>query len=189
MDTLLGNGFKNELMEFYCRENIDLNTSDIDERQNFEEIVKSVHTLFELRHKYCHEISNFAQDTTDKELTMHAFTKMQHLILITDSYIEHLLHPNTPKTQAEINSLVSRDLTEINKLPEKALEESEVDLTEEQQQLFLKAQSDWLEYREAYSKLKASFYEGGTIQPAIFGLTKIDITESRVKELKQLHEV
>ena len=189
MDTLLGNNFKNELIEFYCRENTDLNTSSIDARQDFEEIVKSVHTLFELRHKYCHEISNFSQDTTDKELIMHSFTKMQRLIRITDGYIEYLLYPDTPKTQAEINVLVSSDLTEINKLLEKTLEESRVDLTESQQQLFHKAQSDWLEYREAYSELKASFYEGGPIQPAIHGLTKIGITESRVKELKQLHEV
>ena len=186
MDIILGRSFKKELRKHQSIWDADSVQDQEIADDVFTDIFTDIHTLFELRHQFCHEIGN---ENIDKALIKKCFRKVGVLIMATNVLVDDLLFKDVPKNQSEINLQISQDLENQELSLREALKEASLHIPKGQEELFYSSQLQWEEYRDAYSELRASFYEGGTLQPAIYGWTKLEITASRVKELRELIKV
>lgn len=73
------------------------------------------------------------------------------------------------KADAELNTVYKKLL--------KVLEEPE-------KQLLIKAQKDWLKFRDSHCNFEAKQYEGGSIMPLMYSKCLEDCTKNRIKDLK-----
>ena len=89
------------------------------------------------------------------------------------------------QTQAEMNQAAAHGYykadAELNKVYKALLSK----LDESGKPLLVKAENDWIKYRESHCKFESSFYEGGSMQPMIYSGCLEGITQERIKELKQ----
>ena len=90
-------------------------------------------------------------------------------------------------TQAEANSCARRDYekaeAEMKKVYGQLLTELASDSGEGRRKLE-KAQSLWLQYREAACESEASIYEGGSIRPAVYNGCLASVTRERAGRLR-----
>lgn len=90
------------------------------------------------------------------------------------------------QTQAEMNQEASADFqkadAELNKIYKRVRES----LDEAGQAKLKAAQRAWLAYRDAEAALEAAPNEGGSIYPMIVANVMARLTETRVKELKEV---
>jgi len=88
------------------------------------------------------------------------------------------------QTQAEMNKAAAQGYykadAELNKVYKALLSK----LDENGKPLLVKAENDWIKYRESHCKLEASFYEGGSMQPMIYSSCLESVTMDRIKQLK-----
>jgi len=101
------------------------------------------------------------------------------------TFILFLLFNNThAQTQAEMNKAAAQGYykadAELNKVYKALLSK----LDENGKPLLVKAENDWIKYRESHCKLEASFYEGGSMQPMIYSSCLESVTMDRIKQLK-----
>lgn len=54
--------------------------------------------------------------------------------------------------------------------------------------ILVKAQRAWISYRDAHCSYTESFYEGGSIQPIIYTVCLLQLTNNRIKELEEAIE-
>ena len=50
--------------------------------------------------------------------------------------------------------------------------------------LLIKAQRNWINFRDAHAKYQESFYVGGSMQPIIYLGTLKELTDTRIKQLQ-----
>ena len=90
-------------------------------------------------------------------------------------------------TQAEANACARRDFAkaeaEMKGIYEQLVTEFAGGDGDERRKLE-KAQSLWLQYREAACESEASIYEGGTIRPAIYSSCLASVTRERTGRLR-----
>lgn len=88
------------------------------------------------------------------------------------------------QTQAEMNQTAAKGYykadAELNKVYKVLLSK----LDEKGKSLLIKAENDWIKYRDSHCKFEASFYEGGSMQPMIYSGCLESVTMDRIKELK-----
>jgi uncharacterized protein YecT (DUF1311 family) len=88
------------------------------------------------------------------------------------------------QTQAEMNQTAAQGYykadVELNKVYKILMSK----LDEKGKSLLIKAENDWIKYRDAHCKFEASFYEGGSMQPMIYSSCLESVTMERIKELK-----
>jgi uncharacterized protein YecT (DUF1311 family) len=97
-----------------------------------------------------------------------------------------LLVNNThAQTQAEMNQTAGKGYykadAELNKVYKVLMSK----LDEKGKSLLIKAENDWIKYRDSHCKFEASFYEGGSMQPMIYSGCLESVTMDRIKELKE----
>jgi uncharacterized protein YecT (DUF1311 family) len=97
-----------------------------------------------------------------------------------------LITSNTnAQTQAEMNQTASQGYykadAELNKVYKVLMSK----LDENGKALLVKAENDWIKYRDSHCKFEASFYEGGSMQPMIYSSCLESVTMNRIKELKE----
>jgi uncharacterized protein YecT (DUF1311 family) len=89
------------------------------------------------------------------------------------------------QTQAEMNQTAAQGYykadAELNKVYKILLSK----LDEKGKSLLIKAENDWIKYRDSHCKFEASFYEGGSMQPMIYSGCLESETINRIKELKE----
>jgi uncharacterized protein YecT (DUF1311 family) len=89
------------------------------------------------------------------------------------------------QTQAEMNQTSAQGYykadAELNKVYKILMSK----LDEKGKALLIKAENDWLKYRDSHCKFEASFYEGGSMQPMIYSGCLESVTMDRIKELKE----
>jgi uncharacterized protein YecT (DUF1311 family) len=89
------------------------------------------------------------------------------------------------QTQAEMNQTAAKGYykadAELNKVYKILMSK----LDENGKSLLIKAENDWIKYRESHCKFEASFYEGGSMQPMTYSSCLESITMERIKELKE----
>ncbi|MFM7015041.1 MAG: lysozyme inhibitor LprI family protein [Bacteroidota bacterium] len=89
------------------------------------------------------------------------------------------------QTQAEMNQTAAQGYykadTELNKVYKLLMSK----LDENGKNLLIKAENDWIKYRDSHCKFEASFYEGGSMQPMIYSGCLESLTADRIKELKE----
>ena len=88
------------------------------------------------------------------------------------------------QTQAEMNQTAAQGYykadAELNKVYKMLMSK----LDENGKALLIKAENDWIKYRDSHCKFEASFYEGGSMQPMIYSSCLESVTMDRIKELK-----
>lgn len=89
------------------------------------------------------------------------------------------------QTQAEMNQTAAQGYykadAELNKVYKVLMSK----LDEKGKSLLIKAENDWIKYRDSHCKFEASFYEGGSMQPMIYSSCLESVTKDRIKELKE----
>jgi uncharacterized protein YecT (DUF1311 family) len=89
------------------------------------------------------------------------------------------------QTQAEMNQTAAQGYykadAELNKVYKMLMSK----LDENGKSLLIKAENDWIKYRDSHCKFEASFYEGGSMQPMIYSSCLESETINRIKELKE----
>jgi uncharacterized protein YecT (DUF1311 family) len=108
---------------------------------------------------------------------------MKKLIIV---FVLLLLVNNThAQTQAEMNLTAAQGYykadAELNKVYKILMSK----LDENGKSLLIKAENDWIKYRDSHCKFEASFYEGGSMQPMIYSSCLESVTMERIKELKE----
>lgn len=92
------------------------------------------------------------------------------------------------QTQAEMNrtafTAYNKADAELNKIYKKVIGT----LDEKQKLLLIKAQKDWLKFRDSHCKFDAEQYNGGSIQPLIYSSCLTEKTEDRISDLKAILE-
>jgi uncharacterized protein YecT (DUF1311 family) len=107
---------------------------------------------------------------------------MKNLIVV---FAFLLLVNNThAQTQAEMNQTAAKGYykadAELNKVYKVLMSK----LDEKGKSLLIKAENDWIKYRDSHCKFEASFYDGGSMQPMIYSSCLESVTMDRIKELK-----
>ena len=111
------------------------------------------------------------------------FFKMKKLIIV---FLLLLLFNNThAQTQAEMNQSAARGYYKVDAELNKVYKMLISKLDENRKSLLIKAENDWIKYRDAHCKFEASFYEGGSMQPMIYSSCLEGITQDRIKELNK----
>lgn len=92
------------------------------------------------------------------------------------------------QTQAEMNKIAHEDFikadAELNKVYKKVIEVLNVD----EKSLMIKAQKDWLKFRDSHCKFQIEQYKGGSIQPLIYSTCLTERTNARIEDLKAILE-
>ena len=61
-------------------------------------------------------------------------------------------------------------------------------LNEKEKKLMIKAQKDWLKFRDSHCKFEIEQYNGGSIQPLIYSNCLTQLTNARIENLKEIIE-
>ncbi|MEN9370908.1 MAG: hypothetical protein RI952_1773 [Bacteroidota bacterium] len=89
------------------------------------------------------------------------------------------------QTQAEMNQTAAQGYykadAELNKVYKVLMSK----LDEKGKASLIKAENDWIKYRDSHCNFEASFYEGGSMQPMIYSGCLESVTMDRIKELKE----
>ena len=95
-------------------------------------------------------------------------------------------------TQAEANACSRRDYeksdAEMNKVYAKLMAEL-ADYKGRDQEKLRRAQTLWLQYREANCESESSIYLGGSIRPAVYNSCLASVTQERTRRLAQFLDV
>jgi uncharacterized protein YecT (DUF1311 family) len=92
------------------------------------------------------------------------------------------------QTQVEMNEIAHNDFkkadAELNKVYKKVIEVLDVG----EKQLMIKAQKDWLKFRDSHCKFEIEQFKGGSIQPLIYSTCLTERTNARIEDLKTILE-
>lgn len=101
------------------------------------------------------------------------------LVLLLNSF------NSAAQTQAEMNQTAYDDYkkadAELNKVYKEVLQS----LNKKEKQLLIKAQKDWIKFRDSHCEFVAEEFNGGSIQPLIRYTCLTGRTESRTEDLKE----
>ena len=92
------------------------------------------------------------------------------------------------QTQAEMNQTAKKDFELVDAELNKVYKEVIKLLSEKENQLLIKAQRDWIKFRDSHCEFEANEYEGGSIQPLIYSSCLTERTKDRIKDLKSILE-
>jgi uncharacterized protein YecT (DUF1311 family) len=92
------------------------------------------------------------------------------------------------QTQAEMNLTSQQDFQKADAELNKIYKEVMKLLDENEKQLLIKAQKDWIKFRDSHCAFEASEFEGGSMQPLIYSSCLTERTKARVEDLKSIFE-
>ena len=111
------------------------------------------------------------------------FFKMKKIILLFVLLL--IINRTYSQTQMEMNQVAAQGYykadAELNKVYKVLMSK----LDEKGKALLIKAENDWIKYRDSHCNFEASFYEGGSMQPMIYSSCLESVTMDRIKELKE----
>jgi uncharacterized protein YecT (DUF1311 family) len=90
------------------------------------------------------------------------------------------------QTQAEMNKSAYEDFkkadAELNRYYKKIIDVLDVN----EKQLMVKAQKDWLKFRDSHCNFEIEQYKGGSISPLIFSTCLTERTNARIEDFKTI---
>jgi hypothetical protein len=112
----------------------------------------------------------------------------------TNNFIWHLLYPNAPQTQSEINFQAmddfeksENDLSELILTIKKAKTDNlDFDINVI---LFDKTIEQWKNYRKSKAELDSSFVEGGSMYTLLYNSSLTETTKEKIESLKNEFEI
>ena len=188
LSILIGENFLNEIKKFRRETTFE---SVIENQNRFHancsEVIGDIKKTFELRHIFCHEFGNNVK--VSSEDIFRCFKNSKIFLGHVNEYIWHLLYPDAPQTQNEINSEAQKSFLEKeeelfalivnikNSLAKNGFYELDENKMDE-------AVASWKEYRLTWAKFKASIAEGGSMYQGLFHNNLTEITEEKIQSLK-----
>ncbi len=92
------------------------------------------------------------------------------------------------QTQAEMNQTANKDYQLVDAELNKVYKELIKLLDEKEKQLLIKAQIDWLKFRDSHCEFETNESEGGSIQPLMYSTCLTERTKNRIDDLKSIIE-
>jgi hypothetical protein len=194
ISVLIGADFSAELKTYRPNSELDIENIELNYLQNnFSEILESIKRIFELRHIFCHEFATNIK--IDKDQVIDDFNNCRLYLEQTNRFIWHILYPNEPITQTEMNIEANNQFelknieleTLIEFIKEKSNKEDEIEIFDEK--LLDESIKIWKSYRESFAKYKASFAVGGSMYPLIYRSALTSITEEKIESLQNEFEI
>lgn len=159
---------------------------------NFDQIITDIKRTFELRHIFCHEFTTSIK--VDKDEILRCLSNSNIFLNHTNDFIWHLLYPNAPKTQTEMNIQASEtfdkadnSLTEIISAIKIASKEHSVFTLDDD--LFDKSIDQWKKYREIKAESDSSYVEGGSMQRYAYASSMTATTNEKIESLKNEYSI
>lgn len=188
ISILLGIKFLHELNNFETKSIFDqqklINNSF---KSNANEILKSVVTVFELRHIFCHEFGTKVE--VNEDFIQELFSNTKIFLENTTDFIQSKLYPDAPETQIDMNIHAHNEFDKIDIKLEgyisKLINKDFTDMLDFDKDLFKESILKWKEYRESEAKYKSSVVEGGSMQPMIYSMNMHTTTLRKIKELEE----
>ena len=88
------------------------------------------------------------------------------------------------QTQMEMNQTANANFkkadTELNKVYSQLMKM----LEQNEKQLLISSEKDWLKFRDSHCKFEEAQYEGGSIQPLIYSNCLEEMTRKRIAEIR-----
>jgi uncharacterized protein YecT (DUF1311 family) len=100
-----------------------------------------------------------------------AFSITSNLVAQTQTEMNQTAYNNFKKADAELNKVYKKVMKILN---------------EKEKQLMIKAQKDWLKFRDSHCKFEIEQYDGGSIQPLIQSTCLTERTKARIRDLKAI---
>lgn len=95
-----------------------------------------------------------------------------------------VLHPVVAQTQAQMNqeadAAFKKSDTELNLVYKQLVSM----LNAKEKKLLVRAQKNWIRFRDAHCQFEIVSYEGGSIRPLVFSNCMTDCTNARIADLK-----
>ena len=111
--------------------------------------------------------------------------KFNHIfILIIILFVNNL----NAQTQAEMNTTAINDFKKTDKELNLVYNKLLKILSQEEKKLLIKAQKDWLKFRDSHCEFEILEFEGGSIQPLIKYTCLEDQTKKRIEDLNSAIE-
>ncbi len=88
------------------------------------------------------------------------------------------------QTQAEMNQKANNDYQKVDAELNKVYKQLMQTLEGNERQLLIKAQKDWLKFRDSHCQFEASEFKGGSIQPLMRSTCLTECTRNRIDDLK-----
>lgn len=188
ISILLGIKFLHELNNFETQSIFDeqrlINSSF---KNNANEILKSVVTVFELRHIFCHEFGTKVE--INEDIIQEVFSNTKIFLENTTDFIHYKLYPDAPETQTDMNIHAHNEFDQIEIKLEgyisKLINKDFTDMLDFDKDLFKESILKWKKYRESEAKYKSSVVEGGSMQPMIYSMSMHTTTLRKIKELEE----
>ena len=188
ISILLGIKFLHELNDFETQsvlnEQVVINSNF---KNNANNILKSVVTVFELRHIFCHEFGTKVEINEDSIQELFSNTKI--FLENTTDFIHFKLYPDAPETQNDMNIHAHNEFDKLDiKLENyisKLRDKDFTDMLDFDKNLFKESILKWKEYRKSEAKYKSSVVEGGSMQPMIYSMSMHTTTLRKIKELEE----
>lgn len=92
--------------------------------------------------------------------------------------------PAFSQTQAEMNQTALNDYKVVDQKLNKIYQELIKNLPPKEKALLIKAQKNWIAFRDSDCEFAVSAYEGGSIQPLIKYTCLTEATQKRIEELE-----
>lgn len=193
LSTLAGIDFISQIKKFDPESiygHINENSKQFIENSN--QIISDIKRTFELRHIFCHEFAtNF---NVDQDEIFRCYNSGKIFLDQINNFIWHLLYPNAPQTQSEMNSQAiddfeksENDLSELISTIKKAkTDNSDFDINVI---LFDKTIEQWKIYRESKAELDASIVEGGSMYPLLYSSSLTETTKEKIESLEKEFEI
>ena len=102
-----------------------------------------------------------------------AFSKTTNLVAQTQMEMNQTAYTDFKKADAKLNKIYKQVMKILN---------------EKEKKLMIKAQKDWLTFRDSHCKFEIKQYDGGSIQPLIYSNCLTERTNTRIKDLKEILE-
>ena len=99
------------------------------------------------------------------------FSKTSSLVAQTQSEMNQTAYNDFKKADAELNQIYKKVIKILN---------------EKEKTLLIKAQKDWLVFRDSHCKFEIEQYDGGSIQPLMYSSCLSERTNSRIEDLKAI---
>lgn len=193
ISTLIGTDFSNELKKYRPTSEFLIESIELDDfQERFPEIFESINRIFELRHIFCHEFATNLK--IDREQVISDFKNCKFFLEHTNWFIWHILYPNEPIAQTDMNiaayekyELKNLELETLIKFIKAKSNKDEFEMLDDE--LLDKNIEIWKEYRESFARYKANFVEGGSMYPLIYGDALTLITEEKIESMQKEFEI
>ena len=194
ISTLIDKDFLTELKAFNKKsifEHVNIVTENFQNRTA--EILASVKQTYEFRHIFCHEFATNIQVSQKTILKNSENCKifLEH----SNSFIWHLLYPNSPETQIEMNVQAHEEFEACDKelsdliAKVKILVSKEYTIETFDENLFDQAIAQWKEYRRLHAEYRASPVKDGSAYSLLYSSDLTMITKEKISNIEDEFEI